>query len=163
MRVAWTAALSATCQLQFSVKVQRQSCEVVELFASTRLEEGQVYTRADLREKFGTSDATINNGVFRPQGLDSIWLFVTENKGVNQTQYQDLLTGDVLHWDGQLSGRTDKWIIDHHNDGVELLVFYRKSKAEFPGSGFRYLGRFRYMSSTGSHPTHFLLRRTSQE
>src|SRR5262249_4143398 len=44
-------------------------------------------------------------------------------------------------------------------EGVELLVFYRKSKTEFDNYGFRYEGSFRYVSHQGSKPTQFLLRR----
>jgi len=41
----------------------------------------------------------------------------------------------------------------------ELLVFYRTSKTEHSGAGFRYEGRFRYVSHTGAQPTHFVLER----
>ncbi len=35
---------------------------------------GDIYCRAELREMFDISDATINTGVFRPKGHDSVWL-----------------------------------------------------------------------------------------
>ena len=59
---------------------------------STHLKVGEVYTRADLRNAFQITDQTINNGVFRPKGHDSIWLFVTENKPSGMTEYRDQLT-----------------------------------------------------------------------
>jgi hypothetical protein len=122
---------------------------------------GEIYTRNQLRKMFSIRDATINTGTFRPKGHDSVWLFVTENKTPDRTQYYDHLDGDTLHWDGQLQGRTDHWIIGHKGQGLELLLFYRKSKSEYPGAGFRYEGPFEYVSHKGKHPTRFTLRRAS--
>ncbi len=110
---------------------------------------------------FSIRDATINTGTFRPKGHDSVWMFVTENKTPDRTQYYDHLDHDVLHWDGQTQGRTDHWIIGHKAKGLELLLFYRKSKSEYPGAGFRYEGPFEYVSHQGKHPTRFILRRAS--
>jgi putative restriction endonuclease len=89
---------------------------------SASLVVGEVYTRNDLSEMFGTKDATIRTGVFRPEGHDSVWLFVTEEKTPNQTQYDDLLDNDILHWDGQKMGRTNHRIIGHREQGLELLL-----------------------------------------
>ena len=47
---------------------------------SEKLEIGQIYTRNQLRFLFNIEDATINTGVFRPKGHDSVWLFVTLHK-----------------------------------------------------------------------------------
>ncbi len=44
-------------------------------------------------------------------------------------------------------------------EGNDLLVFYRRSKKEFPGAGFKFGGRFFYVSHEGPPPTHFLLKR----
>ena len=129
------------------------------MFTSDLLTEGEVYSRNDLREQFNIKDATINTGVFRPAGYQSIWLFVTEQKAADMPQLSDLLEGDTLRWDGQPSGRTDKLIIEHERDGYELLVFYRKHKTEHPKSGFRYEGRFHYKSHRDGQPAHFVLRR----
>jgi hypothetical protein len=129
------------------------------MFSSELLVEGEIYTRAGLSELFGVTDATIKTGVFRPKGYDSIWLFVTENKTPDRTQYIDLLSGNVLEWQGQTEGRTDTLIREHEAHGLELLVFYRKSKTEYAGAGFRYEGRFRYVSHAGAHPTRFTLQR----
>jgi hypothetical protein len=95
------------------------------MFTSEQLTEGEIYTRNDLREQFNIKDATINTGVFRPSGYQSIWLFVTEQKTKDMPQLHDRLEGDTLHWDGQPWGRTDKLIIEHAANGYELLVFYR--------------------------------------
>ena len=116
---------------------------------------GELYTRKQLSALFAISDATINTGVFQPKGHSSVWLFVTEKKPANRTQYADRLVGDVLHWQGQSSGRTDELIINHQDRGLELVVFYRKKAAE----PFRYEGIFHYTAHSGGHPTSFRLSR----
>lgn len=128
-------------------------------WTSPGLTRDQVYTRRDLRERFGITDATLDNGVFRPRHTNSIWLFVTKEKTKDRTQYQDRFEGDVLHWQGQSKGRTDATIINHEAAGDELLVFFRDSKRQYPGAGFRFEGKFRYVSHSGSGPTDFVLQR----
>lgn len=130
---------------------------------STQLTVGAIYSREDLRSQFDIVDATINTGVFRPKGHDSIWLFVTENKTSDRTQYADRLEADSLFWQGQMSGRSDATIIQHAAHGLELLLFYRRKKYEYPKAGFRFAGVFAYVSHFGRHPTSFLLRRDGQK
>ncbi|MDY4311894.1 HNH endonuclease [Pseudomonas shirazica] len=129
------------------------------LLASERLEPGTVYTRDDLRALFDIKDATLNTGIFRPKGLDSVWLFITEHKTSDRTQYVDALEGDTLHMQGQRMGRTDALISDHRQRGLELLLFYRKAKYEYPHAGFKYEGIFTYQRHSGSAPTSFVLSR----
>lgn len=119
---------------------------------STQLTPGAIYSREDLQRQFQITDATIRTGVFHPAGHDSVWLFITENKPVDRTPYIDRLNGDQLLWEGQLSGRTDRMIVNHAADGLELVVFYRRSKDEFPDYGFRYEGRFEYVSHEPGDP-----------
>lgn len=121
--------------------------------------EGEIYAREELRERFEIVDATLNNGVFRPKNTNSIWLFVTKEKTRDRTQYQDRLKGDILQWQGQSRGRTDAMVIGHEANGDEILVFYRDSKRQFLKGGFRFEGRFRYVSHSGGQPASFLLRR----
>ena len=147
-------------QLGFQIEVDSASMRAGEL-TSERLTPGEIYTRADLSELFDIRDATIRTGVFHPKGTSSIWLFVTENKPGDRTPYLDRLEDDTLHWQGQMAGRTDAWIIEHNARGLEVLVLYRESKNEYPEYGFRYLGPFAYISHTGSRPTNFVLRSVS--
>jgi hypothetical protein len=128
-------------------------------FASERLEIGHIYSREDLIEMYSITDATINTGVFRPAGHRSIWLFVTRDKTNDRTQYRDLLDGDLLHWEGQTSGRTDSKIVDHEAEGDELIVFYRESKRQHPKAGFKFEGLFHYLSHMPGTPSRFLLQR----
>jgi hypothetical protein len=131
------------------------------MLTSEKLIEKAIYTRNELRQKFSIRDSTINNGVFRPAGHQSIWLFVTRQKTKDRPQLVDYLDDDILYWDGQPKGGTDSQIIEHEASGLELLVFYREYRNEFPNFGFRYEGHFRYISHTGSQPAHFILRRVT--
>lgn len=126
---------------------------------SSQLQLGEVYTREKLRDLFDIADATLNNGIFRPKGTDSVWIFITEEKTPDRVQYSDHLDGDVLLMQGQTEGRTDSLIRDQATNGLELLVFYRAKKYEHDGAGFRYLGPFDYIRSFGNRPTSFVLQR----
>jgi hypothetical protein len=141
------------------VGVKSAMTKLGEIFTSHLLTPGLVYTRADLKQQFSIRDATINTGVFQPKGHGSVWLFVTEKKTMDRTQYLDRLEGDRLYWQGQTSGRTDGLIQKHEAHGLELLLFYRLRKTEHPGAGFRYEGQFRYASHVGRNPASFLLLR----
>ena len=121
---------------------------------------GEWYSRKQLKEKFDIADNTLNNGVFIPRGHSSVWLFVTEFKGADRTPYRDRLDDDTLTWDGQRQGRTDKYISEHRERGLELLLFYRESKGVHPDYAFRYEGPFDYQSHSGQGPTHFVLVRS---
>ena len=125
---------------------------------SEKLKQGDLYTRKALADKFKITDATLNTGVFQPKGHSSLWLFVTKKKPANRTQYVDSLAGDILHWQGQSSGRSDPLIIDHEDRGLELLVFYRDKAA----SPFRYEGIFEYAEHSGGAPTSFKLQRSTK-
>jgi putative restriction endonuclease len=131
--------------------------------ASNHLVPGEIYTRESLRGIFATQDATINTGVFRPAGFNSLFLFVTESKTADRTQYIDSLDGDTMHWQGQSAGRTDLSVIEHRPRGLEILVFFRKRKYEYEGAGFRYEGPFEYVSHQGASPSTFILQRANAE
>jgi len=141
-------------------KLRALGFEVVRgLLASQMLAVASVYTRAELMQQFAITDATIKTGVFQPKGFSSVWLFVTEEKTTDRTKYVDHLDGNVLSWQGQLSGRTDQLIVEHAARGLELLVFYRRDRRQFPRAGFRYQGRFAYVRHTGARPASFELQR----
>ena len=124
-------------------------------YTSSSLQIGAVYTREQLRELFGITDATLNTGLFQPRGYSSLWIFLTEQKTPDRTQYEDRLDGDTLYFQGQTQGRKDDLLINHEEQGIELLVFYRREKYEYPGAGYRYEGPFRYLSHKGERPSSF--------
>ncbi|MFJ4141686.1 HNH endonuclease [Pseudomonas sp. NPDC089734] len=140
-----------------SKKVSQQA--LTGALASQQLKTGNIYTRADLRDLFHITASSIKNGIFKPATFDSVWIFVTEHKTADRTQYNDILTEDVLHMEGQLKGGTDYLLKEHTERGLELLLFYRKKKYEHPGAGFTYEGRFLYQNHEGSRPTKFTLHR----
>ena len=102
------------------------------------LKVGEVYTRNELRDGFHIRDAALNNGVFKPKGHTSVWLFITQEKTRDRRPYRDSLLGGTLRMEGQTRGRTDQLIESHRSSDLELLLFYRKNKTEFPNAGFRY-------------------------
>lgn len=113
---------------------------------------GGVYSRNDLVQEFGITDATINTGIFQPRGTSSIWLFITENKSTDRTQYVDKLEGNRLCWEGQSAGRKDRLIIEHVENDLEILVFYRRVKSQYPECAFKYEGPFRYVTHEQGNP-----------
>ena len=145
-------------RLGFWIEVGDSTASAINL-TSDRFTLDKIYTRNDLRGLFNITDATLNTGVFQHKKTSSVWLFVTQEKTADRTPYRDQLKGDLLYWQGQMSGRTDAQIIDHSAHGLELLVFFRKKKYEHPGAGFRYLGPFVYLSHEGEKPTNFILQR----
>ena len=125
---------------------------------SSVLRLGDVYTRADLRSTFKIRAASLNNGIFHPSGHESVWLFVTREKTRDRTPYRDKLTGNTLEMDGQQEGGTDSLVINHQKRDLELLLFSRTRRDEFPRGGFRFLGKVEYLSHEIGRPTHFTLR-----
>jgi len=123
--------------------------------SSSQLTIGATYTREQLAKKFDIKDATLFTGIFRPRGHESIWLFITQDKTPDRTQYRDELAGDDLHVDGQMSGRKDKLLAEHYERDLEVLLFYRLSKVQFEGAAFRYEGPFRFVEQSGKRPTSF--------
>jgi len=128
-------------------------------FTSEELTIGSSYSRKELAALFGITDATINTGVFKPAGYNSVWLFITEEKSSDRTQYEDHFAGDDLYFEGQTKGRTDPLIAEHHDRGLELLLFHRRRKDEHPDYAFRYEGTFDFVNSEPGPPTKFHLRR----
>lgn len=131
---------------------------------SNQLTAGELYTRNTLAKMLGyASSNAIGSGVVTPKAFDSVLLFVTEKKSKDRTQYIDRLEGDILHWEGQTSKRTDHRIIDSDGMGQELLVFYRPKKDHYPNYAFRFEGVFQYRhhkKTPDGTPTAFVLERT---
>ncbi len=74
------------------------------MFTSKKLVIDKVYSRADLRKLFDITAAALNNGVFRPVRYQLVWLFITEEKTADMTNYVDQLKGNSLYWQGQKKG-----------------------------------------------------------
>lgn len=127
---------------------------------------GESYSRKELRRRFEISDETINTGVFIRKEANSIWIFVTQEKEADRTQYEDKLEGDLLSWQGQTQKRTDNAIIYHEFNTMEICLFFRKTKRDREDFSFIYEGTFKYVSHTSSGdniPSDFILRRSIEE
>ena len=133
--------------------------EIDSITTSDFLEKGLLYSRKDLGELFGIGVEGLSTGVFKPRNHQSIWLFVTRKKTPDRTQYHDNLRGSILEWDGQEKGLTDKMIINHARDGIEILLFYREKRNQFPNFGFIFEGEFEYLHHIKGKPSKFHLRR----
>lgn len=102
------------------------------------LQLGRLYTRPQLADMWGyESFHAIARGVVTPRGGNCILLFVTREKQETLTQYQDFISGDRLHWEGEKRHRTDDRIARAHENGEEIHLFYR----DVHHTPFRYHGQ----------------------
>lgn len=68
--------------------------------SSDHLHVGNLYTKEQLSSLFSISDATIDNDIFKPKAHSSVWLFITEHKTAERSQFGDFLQADVLRIQG---------------------------------------------------------------
>lgn len=115
------------------------------------LQQGEIYTRQQLRDFFGIVDKTIDTGILK-RDHDSVWLSVTETKHEGITSYVDRLDGDVLYWQGQAAGSKDRLIVEHRERGFELAIFYRPRIDAYPDFSLKFEGTFIYESHSGGSP-----------
>lgn len=86
---------------------------------SEQLDPGELYSRNRLRDTFEITDRNLFTGIFRPEGHNSVWLFITEEKTPDRTPYRDELVGNDLYMEGQLAGRTDDLLINRVERDLE--------------------------------------------
>lgn len=99
---------------------------------------GNTYSRPELATLWGYEDFhSISRGVVTPKNTPFIIFFVTKEKQKVLTPYQDLLSEDRLHWEGEQSHGSDRRIIQAGHHGDEIHLFYR----ERHHSRFLYYGR----------------------
>lgn len=127
---------------------------------SKHLISGKMYTREHLLGMLASEDRTIFTGIFKPKGWNSIFIFATQKPAKDRTQFSNRLNEYTLHWQSQTKGRKDRQIVEHLQEGVELLVFYREETKQFAGGAFVYEGLFEYVSHSGKEPADFILRRS---
>lgn len=91
------------------------------------LEIGRLYTRPQLATLWGyASHKAIERGVVTPQESGLIILFVTHRKQTSLTAYEDFLSGDLLHWEGETKHGSDHRIAQAGVSGEEIHLFYRE-------------------------------------
>lgn len=107
-------------------------------FSLEPLEVGRLYTRPQLAALWGyKSFHAIARGVVTPRDEGVIILFVTHNKQEGLTQYNDVISGDRLYWEGEKGHRTDDRIARAHETGEGIVLFYR----DVHHTPFRYYGQ----------------------
>jgi hypothetical protein len=91
------------------------------------LEFGQVYERPFLAKLWGyQSFHALSKGVVTPAGTKYIVFFVTKEKQMALTQYNDYIDGNVLFWEGEEKHSSDKRVVDADKNGDEIHLFYRE-------------------------------------
>lgn len=98
---------------------------------------GRLYARPELAALWGyAGHQAIGKGVFTPRGGGYIVLFVTRQKQRSLPQYQDFLSGDYLHWEGEAGHSNDARVASAPSKGEEIHLFYR----DIHHTPFRYFG-----------------------
>jgi hypothetical protein len=96
---------------------------------------GKKYDRPQLAEIWGyKSYNAISRGVITPKDKNFIILFITKEKQVSLTQYEDHIDSDILFWEGEKEHGSDDRIISKKD---VVYVFYREKHH----SAFTYKGR----------------------
>jgi hypothetical protein len=85
---------------------------------------GQKYDRPTLATCWGyASHHAIDRGVFTPKNQNIIIFFITNDKQVCLTQYEDHIEQDILFWEGENAHGNDERIVSRKD---EIHVFYRE-------------------------------------
>ncbi len=118
---------------------------------------GRKYTRPQLADMWGYGGyQAIAKGVVTPANSGLILLFVTREKQEALTQYDDFISGDYLHWEGEKKHGADERIAEAHRTGEEVHLFYR----DIHHSPFQYRGRVEliHYSKRDDKPSEFKFR-----
>jgi putative restriction endonuclease len=121
------------------------------------LELGRLYTRPYLAKLWGYRGyQAIARGVITPRGGRHIILFVTRQKQETFTQFQDFISGDYLHWEGESAHGSDDRVARAHEKGEEIHLFYR----DIHHTPFRFYGPLQIVRFTRrtTAPSEFVFR-----
>ncbi len=103
-----------------------------------KLKVGEEYERPYLANIWGYKGyQAISRGVVTPSGTNFIVLFVTKQKQDALTQYNDVLDGELLHWEGEERHSSDNRVINAKSSNDEIHLFYR----DIHHTPFIYYGR----------------------
>ncbi|PWG80646.1 HNH endonuclease [Pararcticibacter amylolyticus] len=92
----------------------------------SKIKVGNTYDRPQLAKLWGyQSHQAFSRGVFTPVNTNRIILFVTKEKPATSTQYNDYIIDHFLYWDGEEKGGNNNRIINAHQNGEEIHLFYR--------------------------------------
>lgn len=120
---------------------------------------GRQYTRPALATMWDYRDwHAIGRGIIAPRGSNVIVAFITKEKQAANTQYDDDFDGKVLRIEGETNHQHDARIIDSHDNGDEIHLFYReRHHSPFIYCGTAYLVNFTRLSDV---PSRFVLETT---
>lgn len=100
---------------------------------------GETYSRPTLATMWGYAGyQALARGVVTPRDDNKIILFVTKDKPEWVEQYDDDLSGNILHWEGPSDHFAETRMLEASTNGDEIHVFYRDRHH----SDFTYEGQF---------------------
>lgn len=104
---------------------------------------GVQYSRPELAEVWGYETYhALARGVVTPREDNKIILFVTEEKQVSATAYEDSLAGDRLYWEGPNDHFAEERMLKANEKDEEIHLFHRSKHH----ADFIYLGRLRVVN-----------------
>ena len=124
----------------------------------SNLHVGESYSRPTLARLWGYAGyQALARGVVTPRDDNKIILFITKDKPQWLEQYEDDLTGDVLHWEGPSDHFAEARMVAASEEGDEIHVFYR----ERHHSDFTYEGEFTVTDARifADRPSRFVMTR----
>lgn len=87
---------------------------------------GESYTRKELALMWGyQKEHSLRRGIVTPKGHKLIFLFITQIKQSDQTQYKDRFDNDILHMEGEEKNGNDNRLINAHSVQDQIFLFYR--------------------------------------
>lgn len=106
---------------------------------------GSTWSRPSLANLWGyKAYQALARGVVTPAGDNKIIVFVTEEKQVSATNYQDVLREDILEWEGPNDHFAEGRMLTAETRGEEIHLFHRRRHH----MDFEYRGQLRVLSVT---------------
>lgn len=118
---------------------------------------GARYDRPTLARLWGYQGyEALSRGVVTQKGNPNIILFVTRVKQASLTSYNDYISSDLLHWEGEEGHQSDSRIAAASDEGKTMHLFYR----EIHHTDFEYKGALDLLTADfySDRPSQFVFR-----
>lgn len=93
----------------------------------TQISVGTSYSRSELARLWGYAGfQALARGVVTPRDDNKIILFVTHEKQSGNEQYDDVLSGMKLEWEGPTDHFAEDRMLDTSTSNEEIHLFYRE-------------------------------------